>query len=79
MGNTIVAGNPPCYVSVFFNGTTVYRSGRGTGVGKPPDFSRDFNVASLESVEYYRSASEVPPQFGGANADCGALVLWSRR
>lgn len=78
-GGRIMPGNPPCYVSVFFNGTTIYRSGRGSGVGKPPDFSRDFSVASLESVEYYRSASEVPPQFGGANANCGALVLWSRR
>jgi hypothetical protein len=74
-----VPGNPPCFVSVFFNGTTIYRSERRTAIGQPPDFSRDFSVSSLESVEYYRSASQVPPQFGGSNADCGALVLWSRR
>jgi hypothetical protein len=74
-----VPGSPPCFVSVFFNGTTIYRSERRTAIGQPPDFSRDFSVSSLESVEYYRSASPVPPQFGGSNADCGALVLWSRR
>jgi len=73
--------SPPsleCWVSVFFNGSPVYRSDR-TGSGDPPDFSRDFSVASLESIEYYKSASEVPQEFGGSNANCGALVLWSRR
>jgi hypothetical protein len=74
-----VPGNPPCFVSVFFNGSTIYRSERATQSGKAPDFSRDFSVASLESIEYYRSGSEVPAEFGGANANCGALVLWSRR
>lgn len=67
-----------CYVSVFYNGSPVYRSERGTGFGVPPDFSRDFSVSSLESIEYYRGASETPGQFGGQNADCGALVLWGR-
>lgn len=78
-GAARVPGNPPCFVSVFFNGTTIYRSERGTFSGKPPDLSRDFSVASLEAVEYYRSASETPLEFGGGNANCGALVLWSRR
>ncbi|HEY9226256.1 MAG TPA: carboxypeptidase-like regulatory domain-containing protein [Gemmatimonadaceae bacterium] len=78
-GLVSVPGNPPCFVSVFFNGTTIYRSERGSQSGRPPDFTRDFSIASLEAIEYYRSASEVPPQFGGANANCGALVLWSRR
>lgn len=67
-----------CWVSVFFNNSPVYRSDR-LGSGDPPDFSRDFSVASLESIEYYKSPSEVPQQFGGSNANCGVLVLWSRR
>jgi hypothetical protein len=70
---------PPCFVSVFFNGSPVYRSDVSLGNGRPPDVSRDFMVSSLESVEYYRGASDTPQQFGGGNADCGALVLWSRR
>jgi hypothetical protein len=74
-----IPGNPPCFVSVFYDGTTIFRSERGTRMGKAPDFSRDFSIASLESIEYYRRPSEVPAQFGGANANCGALVLWSRR
>lgn len=70
---------PACYVSVFYNAAPIYRSERGSSFGDPPDFSRDFTVSSLESVEYYRTASEVPQQFGGPNADCGVILLWSRR
>jgi hypothetical protein len=77
-GRMNVPGIQPCWVSVFFNGSTIYRSERTNG-GRPPDLSRDFSVASLESVEYYRTAAETPQQFGGGNANCGALVLWSRR
>lgn len=66
-------------VSVFFNGAPVYRSDISRGSGRPPDLARDFTVSSLESIEYYKGASDTPQQFGGANADCGALVLWSRR
>jgi hypothetical protein len=78
--NRSVAAPPSlqCWVSVFFNNSPVYRSDRA-GAGEPPDFSRDYSVSSLESIEYYKSAAEVPQQFGGSNANCGALVLWSRR
>jgi hypothetical protein len=77
-GRASTVGDASCWVSVFLDGAPMYRSDR-TGGGRPPDFSRDVSVASLEAVEYYRSASEVPQQFGGGNANCGALVLWTRR
>lgn len=41
--------------------------------------AQSFSVASLEAVEFYRTGSEVPQQFGGSNANCGALLLWTRR
>jgi hypothetical protein len=69
-------GGTTCWVTVMYDGVTMYRPGSRT---PPPDFSRDFNVASLESVEYYRSSSEVPMEFGGRGTDCGVLVLWTRR
>ena len=78
-GRMRVPGIQPCWVSVFFNGSTIYRSDRTGGAGRPPDLTRDFSVSSLEAVEYYKTASETPQQFGGGNANCGALVLWSRR
>ena len=69
-------GSFTCWVSVIYDGVTMYRTGSRT---PPPDFSRDFSISSLESIEYYRGASETPMEFGGNNADCGVLVLWSRR
>jgi hypothetical protein len=69
-------GGTNCWVSVIYDGVTLYRSGSRQ---QPPDFSRDFSVSSLESIEYYKDASEAPIEFSGGRADCGVLVLWSRR
>jgi hypothetical protein len=32
----------------------------------------------VEAIEFYRFAPEVPPQFQGADAACGVLVVWTR-
>jgi iron complex outermembrane receptor protein len=65
-----------CWVTVILDGVTIFRSGRDPD---PPDFSRDFRPETLESIEYYRSPAATPIEFGGAAADCGVLVMWSRR
>jgi hypothetical protein len=36
-------------------------------------------VDELEGVEIYRRASEVPAVFGGSDAQCGVVALWTRR
>ena len=77
--DVIVRGAPPCWASIFLDGVGLYRSDRTSGNGEPPDLSRDILVSTLDAVEYYRGASEVPQEFGGSNANCGALVLWTRR
>jgi hypothetical protein len=33
----------------------------------------------MEAIEVYRSASEVPIEFGGNSASCGVIVLWTTR
>lgn len=35
--------------------------------------------SELEAVEVYRRASELPPEFGGSDAMCGVIVVWTRR
>jgi hypothetical protein len=38
----------------------------------------DFAPLSLEGVEVYRSASEIPADFRTRNATCGLIALWTR-
>jgi hypothetical protein len=71
------ADGTPCWMSVVFDGSPIYRSG---SLSRPPDFHRDlFEIASLEAVEVYRSPAEVPQEYGGASEQCGLILLWSRR
>ncbi len=37
------------------------------------------SVDDLDGLEVYKGASEVPLEFGGEAAGCGALVVWTRR
>lgn len=64
-----------CFMTVVLDGVTLYRL---NGPGRPPDFRRELSTGSLAGVEYYRNAIEAPPEFG-ADADCGVLVLWTRK
>ena len=71
------ADGTPCWMSVVFDGSPIYRSG---SLSRPPDFHRDlFELAGLEAVEVYRSPAEVPQEYGGASEQCGLMLLWSRR
>jgi hypothetical protein len=66
----------PCWMSVLVDGSPIYRA----GMGRPPDFRREFqDVSHFQSAEVYRSASEVPMEFGGSAEQCGLLMLWTRR
>lgn len=63
-----------CYASVYLDGSVVYTSGRG------PLF--DVNQISpnqIEAIEYYSSASQIPPRFNRTDSACGVLVIWTRR
>lgn len=57
-----------CYIRVYLDGilTTVH-----------PDFNnvwaRDYAIA-----EFYPGGASVPAEFGGSDATCGVLLLWSR-
>lgn len=74
-------GGQPCYLSVFLDGQPIYRSGGigGGGFGDPPDWARDFQVTNFDAVEVYASPAEVPIEFSGRHAECGVILLWTRR
>jgi hypothetical protein len=69
-----------CYASIFVDGIVYYRSQEeGGGHPDPPDWNREFHVSEFEAVEVYRSAAELPIEFGGASSQCGVIALWTRR
>lgn len=74
-------GQVPCWMGVILDGVTLYKAVSTGTVSNfpPPDFRRDFQVDNIEAIEVYRSASEVPMEFGGNSASCGVIVLWTTR
>ena len=50
----------------------------GGGFSTPPDL-RSFGVNNLAAVEIYQTPGEVPLEYGGRNAACGVILLWTRR
>lgn len=64
-----------CFPRVYVDGFIMELGGRGV----PPAQSFDdmVNPEELIGVEVYRSAAELPSQFGGLNS-CGVILLWTR-
>lgn len=54
-----------------------YRNGLRYLPDRESHVSRDIPVATVEAVEVYRTAAETPPEFRGAGADCGVIVVWT--
>ena len=74
----------PCWMQVVVDGTVVTSTEGSPGVSaapgvRSPDLGRGFDLTGIEAIEIYRKGSDVPPQFGGAGADCGVVVIWTRR
>ena len=65
-----------CLMQVMLDGSPVYLP---NSTSKPPIDLNTFDVASLESVEVYASGGRTPLEFSGAGAECGTVVLWTRR
>lgn len=77
VANRAEFGDEPCWMSVYVDGVAVYRSRTG---GRPPNFRNEFtSVAGWQAIEIYRSASEVPMEYGGSSEQCGAVLFWTRR
>jgi len=48
--------------------------------GSEGDLEALVNVKDVEAVEVYRSAEEIPTQFGAVStAGCGAIIIWTKR
>ncbi len=67
-----------CYPAVYVDGSRWSRPKSG-GVGHDPVDFNVFYTMDLEAVEIYKGAGSVPGEFGGGDAACGAIVVWTRR
>ena len=67
-----------CYPAVYVDGSSWSRPKAG-GIGHDPvDFSQ-FYTMDIEALEIYKGAGSVPGEFGGGDAACGAIIVWTRR
>jgi hypothetical protein len=62
-----------CYMSIYVDGVRIW----APGSRDPPDFDQMRNN-QYQGVEIYRGPSELPIQYQGTGAACGAILLWSR-
>lgn len=62
-------------MQIYYNGAPV---GRGGIHSTRPTNLRMFDLTGLDAVEVYRRPAEVPQEYGGSNAACGVILLWSR-
>lgn len=62
-----------CYMSIYQDGIRIW----SPGSPDPPDFTQ-FRNGMYEGVEVYRGPSELPMQYQGTGAACGAVLLWTR-
>jgi hypothetical protein len=70
-GYFIAAGRGPsrCIVQIYLDGMRM----------PVPTKTNFVSVSDLLAVEVYRSAAEVPLEYGGPRAGCGVVLLWTRR
>jgi hypothetical protein len=66
-----------CYAAVYLDNMLVYSPGR---LGGTPLFDvNSIHPASIEAIEYYSGASQIPTKFMGLNKNCGVLIIHTRR
>lgn len=66
---------PQCYVNVYIDGAIVY-----SAAPNAPLF--DVNSLSpngIEAMEFYSGPAQVPARYNRTNAQCGVLLIWTRR
>lgn len=73
--NTVYGSNPSCYVMIYLDDVPIYSG----NPGEQPLNLNDFTPKSLEAVEYFAGASQMPAKYNRTGSVCGVLLLWTRR
>ena len=69
-----------CWPMVYLDRHLISAGGLPNPVGTEPAVLNEMiSPFDLAAIEVYRSPAEVPPEFNGANAGCGVIVLWTKQ
>jgi hypothetical protein len=64
--NVVMARSPNCHPTWWVDGVEVH------------SFDEDTPVRDVYGIEIYRGPGETPGEYGGSDAGCGVVVLWTK-
>lgn len=77
-GSVSVSGWPDhCYMQIVVDGSAVYEHTADNSM--PPIDLASYIPTDLAAVEIYRGAAETPLEFDATGAECGTVVLWTKK
>ena len=65
-----------CWVAVYLDGHRIFTPST-IGQQSAPNLN-DYDLTTLQGIEFYKGGATTPPELGGTGAMCGTLVLWTR-
>ena len=68
-----------CWPMIYVDRQLVSNGGQVATGAEPAALDEVVHPSDVWAMEVYRSPAEVPPEFNGAHAGCGVIVLWTRR
>jgi hypothetical protein len=76
-----VAGVKPgmCYAQVYIDNALVYSSRAIAGRPEPLFDLNSIPPTSVEAIEYYAGAGQIPAKYMRLNSECGVVVIHTRR
>jgi hypothetical protein len=64
--NAVMVRTPQCHPTWYIDGIEVH------------SFQENTSIIDVYGIEVYRGAGEIPAEFGGSNAACGVIVVWTK-
>lgn len=73
-----VGGRRSCFAQVYVDGVKIFGQSQLAPSSPPPSID-SYAVNTLEGVEVYNGPATTPHEYSGPDAECGTIVLWTRR
>jgi len=64
--NAVMTRTPNCHPTWYIDGIEVH------------SFQENTPIRDVYGIEVYRGTGEIPGEFGGSNAACGVIVVWTK-